>query len=154
MQQQDMTDAFKPIVEALGCQLWGLELIRQGKHSVLRLYIDKDGGVGADECAKISHQVSGILEVEDPIKSAYRLEVSSPGLDRVLFTLEQYQSYIGKEVELRLRTPHDGKRRRFKGVLTQIEGEKITLEVEGKAEIFDFNNIERGQLVVDFESLL
>lgn len=154
MRTEELSEKIEPTINALGCDLWGLELLRQGKYSVVRIYIDKEGGVGADECAKISHQVSGIFEVEDPIKGQYRLEVSSPGLDRPFFKLEQYPPYVGQQVDLRLRTPVDGSRRRFKGVLTQVQGNQLTLQVEDEAKTFDFNNIERGQLMVDFESLL
>ena len=91
---------------------------------MLRVYIDSENGVGVDDCAKVSRQVSGVLDVEDPISGEYTLEVSSPGMDRPLFKLSQYQDYIGHVVQLRLRMPFDG-RRKFKGVLNGIEDEDI-----------------------------
>ena len=86
-------------VEDLGCELWGIECQRAGRFMTVRLFIDKDGGVGVDDCADVSRQVSAILDVEDPIADKYNLEVSSPGLDRPLFTLEQFQRYVGEDIE-------------------------------------------------------
>jgi ribosome maturation factor RimP len=76
-----------PVVEGLGYQCWGIEYVSQGKHSVLRIYIDKEGGILVDDCEAVSRQASGVLDVEDPISSEYTLEVSSPGMDRPLFTI-------------------------------------------------------------------
>jgi len=79
-----------PAVAAVGFELWGVEFFQQGRHSVLRLFIDGPEGVGVDDCARVSHQASGVLDVEDPIAGEYTLEVSSPGWDRPLFTLAHY----------------------------------------------------------------
>src|SRR5690606_23991390 len=73
----------EPVVNAMGLQLWGVEYIGQGRHTLLRIYIDKEGGINVEDCAEASHQISSILDVEDPIASEYTLEVSSPGLDRM-----------------------------------------------------------------------
>ena len=88
----------EPVVESLGCSLWGLEYISQGRHTTLRLYIEAEGGVGVEHCEKVSRQVSAVMDVEDPISGEYTLEVSSPGLDRPLYTLEQFQAYVGETV--------------------------------------------------------
>ncbi|MCF6231078.1 MAG: ribosome maturation factor RimP, partial [Gammaproteobacteria bacterium] len=105
-----------PVVEALGYELVGIEYISQGKHSVLRLYIDSEKGIVVDDCAEISHQVSGVLDVEDPIRGVYHLEVSSPGLDRPLFNEEHYERFTGHQVKIQLTAPLNG-RRKFQGVL-------------------------------------
>ena len=81
-------------VEALGFELVGIEFIR-ARQSTLRIYIDSDNGINVDDCADVSHQVSAVLDVEDPITVAYNLEVSSPGLDRPMFTAEHYTRYLG-----------------------------------------------------------
>ncbi len=117
-----------PTVESMGYQLWGVEFVSKGKDSTLRLYIDSPNGIDVDDCAAVSRQVSGILDVEDPIPSEYNLEVSSPGMDRPLFTEEQYGLYIGCIVKLKLQSPVEG-RRNFKGRLIEVVDGAVTLDV-------------------------
>ena len=105
-----------PVIEALGYECWGIEYISQGRHSLLRVYIDHSNGILVEDCEKVSRQVSGILDVEDPIPGEYTLEVSSPGMDRPLFTLEQFNAFVGEQVKIRLRSPYEG-RRNFQGLL-------------------------------------
>ncbi len=136
-----------PTVEALGFELWGLEHLTQGKHSLLRLYIESEAGVQVDDCAKVSAQVGALLDVEEPISGEYVLEVSSPGLDRRLFRLDQYPSYVGEELEVRLRTPFEG-RRKFKGVLRGVEGEDIVLLVDDHEYLLPFGDVDRAQLTL------
>ena len=114
---RQIEDMIEPTVKAMGFALWGVEYISQGRHSVLRVYIERDSGITVDHCAAVSSQISAIFDVEDPITGEYTLEVSSPGMDRRLFTLEQFSAYVGEVVDLQLRNPFDG-RRKFKGVLT------------------------------------
>ena len=90
-----LTQLLRPTVESMGYSLWGIELISPGRRPTVRLYIEAESGVTVDDCAQVSHQVSGILDVEDPISGEYTLEVSSPGVDRLLFHPEQYPPYIG-----------------------------------------------------------
>ena len=85
--EQNLQEMLQGAVEDLGCELWGIECQRTGRFMTVRLFIDKEGGVTVDDCADVSRQVSAILDVEDPIADKYNLEVSSPGLDRPLFTL-------------------------------------------------------------------
>ena len=94
-----------PVVEALGYECWGLEYMSQGRHSLLRIYIDHANGVLVEDCEKVSRQVSGVLDVEDPISSEYTLEVSSPGMDRPLFTLELFAKHAGELVKIKLCSP-------------------------------------------------
>ena len=144
-----LQEMFKPIVESLGCQLWGIDHISQGKHSTLRIYIEREEGVTVDDCAAVSHQISGILDVEDPISGVYTLEVSSPGMDRPLFTLEQFSAFAGSKVQIRLRIPFDG-RRNFKGILNGIEGEDILLVVDDEEFLLPIDLIDRAQVVPQF----
>ena len=102
--EKRIEDLLRPTVEALGFELWGLEYRAQGRRTLLRLYIDSESGVTVDDCAAVSHHISGVLDVEDPISGEYTLEVSSPGVDRLLFRLEHYPPYVGEWIELRLRT--------------------------------------------------
>lgn len=139
-----------PGVEALGYELVGVEYLPQGRHSLLRVYIDSEDGIGVDDCERVSHQVSGVLDVEDPIRGQYTLEVSSPGLDRPLFTQAHYARFVGSEVQLRLHRPHNG-RRKFKGRLTAVEGETITIEVDGEALSLELAEIEKAHLVPQWD---
>jgi ribosome maturation factor RimP len=136
-----------PAVEALGFDLWGVEHLTQGKHSLLRLYIDSENGVQVDDCARVSDQVGAVLDVEEPISGEYVLEVSSPGVDRRLFRLEQYGAYVGEELELRLRSPFEG-RRKFKGILRGIEGEDVVLLVDDHEYLLPYGNVDRAQLTL------
>ena len=135
----------EPTVEALGFELWGLELLSQGRHSLLRLYIDAESGVNVDDCAEVSRQVSGVMDVEDPISGEYTLEVSSPGVDRLLFQMEHYPAYIGEWIELRLRAPIEG-RRKFKGTLKGIEGEDVVIQVDDHEYLLPHSAIEKAQV--------
>ncbi len=138
----------QPVVEMLGYELVGIEYFRSGHHYILRIYIDKASGVTLDDCEIVSHQVSALLDVEDPIRGRYTLEVSSPGLDRPLFTAEHFQRFSGRQVKLRLVTPVNG-RRNFKGLLQGLDAGKVTLEVDGERLDLPLEDIERARLVPD-----
>jgi len=144
-----LQELIEPSVVALGYQLWGIEMLSQGRHSMLRIYIDAEEGIDVEDCAKVSRQVSGIMDVEDPISGEYTLEVSSPGMDRPLFTLEQYRAYIGHVVQLKLRMPFDG-RRKFKGVLNGIEDEDVVLIVDQDEYLLPVDHIEKANIVPQF----
>jgi len=136
----------EPAVTALGFELVGIEYLSQGRHSVLRIYIDHEGGVDVDNCADVSRQVSAVLDVEDPIRGEYTLEVSSPGLDRPLFTAEHYERYSGSLAEIRLRSPLEG-RRKFKGRMLGIRDGEVVIEVDGTEYLLPLDNIEKAHLV-------
>ncbi|WP_341503369.1 ribosome maturation factor RimP [Gallaecimonas sp. GXIMD4217] len=144
--EHQLTDMLRPAVEALGFELLGIEHIRAGRHSTVRLYIDHEDGITVDNCAEVSHQVSAVLDVEDPITGEYNLEVSSPGSDRPLFVPAHYERFVGNDIEFRLVVPMGG-RRKFKGRLVTVEGDMIRLAYEGKEESFAFSNIEKANLV-------
>ena len=135
----------EPTVEALGFELWGLEHLVQGRRSVLRLYIDGENGVTVDDCAAVSRHVSSVLDVEDPISGEYTLEVSSPGVDRLLFRPEHYLAYVGEWIELRMRVPFEG-RRKFKGTLKGVEGEDVVVQIEDEEFLLPLDTIDRAQV--------
>jgi ribosome maturation factor RimP len=139
-----------PTIEALGCRIWGVELLSQGKHSLLRIYIDRDDGVSIDDCERVSKQVSAVLDVEDPITSSYTLEVSSPGLDRLLFKPEHYAQSVGERVDLRLGIPEQG-RRRVIGEMTRYAGGELTVDVDGTPFVVQLTNVQRARIVPRFD---
>ncbi|MBP2260328.1 ribosome maturation factor RimP [Pseudomonas sp. BP8] len=147
---EQLQDLLAPVVEALGFQCWGIEFVSQGKHSVLRIYIEKDGGIMVDDCAKVSHQVSGVLDVEDPISSEYTLEVSSPGMERPLFTLEQFASYAGEQVKIKLRSPFEG-RRNFQGLLRGVEDQDVIVQVDDQEFLLPIDSIDKANIIPSFD---
>lgn len=139
------------LVRGMGYEFVGYELLRQGRHSVLRIYIDTDKtekGVTLDDCARVSHQVSAMLDVEDPIQGQYTLEVSSPGLNRPLFELAHYQRFVGQQVKVRLRAPID-ERRNYVGVILKVEGDDIHLLVDAEEVVLPFQRIEKANIIAD-----
>jgi ribosome maturation factor RimP len=140
----------QPTVENMGYELVGIEHVSQGRHSVLRIYIDHEDGINVDDCASVSHQVSGLLDVEDPIKGNYSLEVSSPGLDRPLFTLEQFARFIGAQVQIRLHAPVDG-RRKLSGTIKGIDGDYVEVEVDDQTYRLVLDDIDTARLVPVFD---
>lgn len=136
-------------VEAIGYELVGLEFVRAGQHSTLRIFIDHENGITVEDCAEVSRQVSAVMDVEDPITVAYNLEVSSPGLERPLFKAEHYQRFIGSEVAIVLKMAMQN-RRKWKGELLSIVGETVTVKVDGNEESFALSNIAKANLVPSF----
>lgn len=139
----------RPAVEGVGKELLGIEYISAGNNSVLRLFIDHENGINVDDCAEVSRQVGAILDVEDPIGPEYNLEVSSPGLDRPLFDLEQFQAVIGETITVKLSMPSNG-RRKFKGKLEAINDETLIVVVDGLDYELVFSNIDKANLVPKF----
>ncbi|WP_280539652.1 ribosome maturation factor RimP [Chromohalobacter sp. 11-W] len=141
----------EPVVTAMGFDLWGVDYLAQGKHSRLVIYIESAEGVTVDDCASVSRQVSGVLDVEDPIAGEYRLEVSSPGMDRPLFTLDQFARFKGSHVKVKLSAPFEG-RRKFQGQLAGVEGDEILLQLDGQEYCFPVESIEQARVVPQFDN--
>jgi len=139
----------EPVVSAMGFELWGIDHLSQGKHSRLVIYIDHDEGISVDDCADVSRQVSAVLDVEDPVPGEYKLEVSSPGMDRPLFTLEQFARYAGHVVAVKLRLPFDG-RRKFQGLLAGVESDEVLLHIDGEEYCFPIEGIDQARVVPQF----
>ncbi len=140
----------EPVVSAMGFELWGIDYQSQGKHSRLVIYIDHENGVSVDDCADISRQVSAVFDVEDPIRGEYRLEVSSPGMDRPLYTLDHFTRYRGHDVSLKLRVPFEG-RRKFEGLLAGVEGDEVLLHLDGEEYCFPIDSIDQARVVPRFD---
>ncbi|WP_121378951.1 ribosome maturation factor RimP, partial [Pseudomonas aeruginosa] len=140
-----------PVVEALGYECWGVEFISQGRHSVLRVYIDRPEGILIDDCEAVSRQVSGILDVEDPISGEYTLEVSSPGMDRPLFTLEQFAKHAGEQVKIRLRSPYEG-RRNYQGILRGVEEQDVVVLVDDHEYLLPIDSIDKANICLLYTS--
>lgn len=149
----DLDDRLKvmiePIVAGLGCELWGIELLAQGNQPTLKIYIDSPSGIGVEDCARVSRQVSSLLDVEEPLKGKYLLEVSSPGMDRNLYTLEQFREYLGANVKIRLRSPFEG-RRNFSGQVCGVEDGDVVLRVDDNEYLLPFDAIDRASIIPDF----
>jgi ribosome maturation factor RimP len=143
---QQITQLLETTVEAMGFELWGVEYLSQGRHSVLRVYIDAENGITVDDCAAVSGQIGSVLDVEDPITGEYTLEVSSPGMDRLLFKLEQFALFVGQMIELRLRVAYEG-RRKFKGILKGVEGEDVVVQVDDHEYLLPYSTIEKARIL-------
>ena len=148
--EDKLTEMLEPGVEALGYELVGVEFVRAGKHSILRVFIDHENGISVDDCAEVSYQASAILDVEDPINTEYNLEISSPGMDRPLFKEKHYEQSIGEVVQVRLTVPMND-RRNFKGKLLSCENGMINVEVDGQQFQLAVVNIEKANIVPTFD---
>ena len=140
----------EPVVTGLGYEWVGLEFLSAGARSTLRVYIDLDGGISVEDCERVSRQVSAVLDVEDVIRGQYTLEVSSPGLDRPLFTPEHYRRFAGSEVRLQLRDLVQG-RRKLDGRLVGIDaGGEVTVLADGVEYRIPLANIAKARLKPEF----
>lgn len=146
---EQLKELLAPVVEDLGYTLWGVQYL-QGRGAVLRLFIDHDEGIGVDDCARVSHEVSGVLDVEDPIPGEYNLEVSSPGLDRPLFELSQFDRYRGEQVQLKLLAPVAGKRK-MTATLVDVDGDTLVVELDGETLRVPYSQVDRARLEPRFD---
>jgi ribosome maturation factor RimP len=143
-------DLIKPIVNAMGYDLWGCELLKNPGRFIVRIYIDSDNGVKLEDCRRVSKQVSAILDVENIILSRYDLEVSSPGMDRFLYTEDQYRKFVNSEVRIRLSVPMAGKRTYTGKIIEVIAGNVKVNTPEGVITI-PIDSIEKTKIIPQFE---
>lgn len=143
-----MEQVLAPVVRGLGFEWWGAEHLAAGRHTTLRVYIDAAAGITLDDCATVSRQLSGVLDVENLIGGAYTLEVSSPGLNRLLFEPGQFERYTGHTVKLQLREIIDG-RRNITGTLDSVADGGIVVLTEARQYSVPFDSIEKARLVPD-----
>ena len=157
MDTQALARRFSEVLADLQLECLGVEFTPSQGQSTLRVFLDvldRSGGreVGIDDCEAASRELSALLDVEDPVPGHYVLEVSSPGIDRPLFTAEQFGRVLGQEVKVLLKAPIEG-RRRLRGKLAQVQGERIVLEAEGKTFEFDQADVESARVVPDWVAL-
>ncbi|HET6395519.1 MAG TPA: ribosome maturation factor RimP [Pseudoxanthomonas sp.] len=156
----EIAELLRPTVESLGLDLLGIEYLPAPGGATLRLYIDvpagADGGaartVTIDDCEAVSREVSAQLDVADPISGNYTLEVSSPGLDRPLFTLDQFARFVGEEAKVGLKLPQEG-RRRLQGRILRVGDGAVVFELDGAEFPVAADNIDRARLVPDWAAL-
>lgn len=147
MIQTEIKNLLRPCIEGLGYEFWGCQYLTQGRHALLRVFIDHANGVGIEDCEKASRQISAVMDVEDPISGNYSLEVSSPGIPRPLFYCEQYQRYIGDLVEIKLTKPI-AQQRKFTGTIVSADEQSLVLDLgeDGGQQVFSFNAIAKAHL--------
>lgn len=148
--RERLQEMLEPVVTSLGYELLLLEFSPSTKSGLLRLYIDSPGGITIEDCERISREVAGQLDVEDPISSGYRLEVSSPGLDRPLVKPAHFERFLGEQARVQLLAPRDG-RRRFVGWIRHADENLVRLETqEGLVEL-SYAEIDRARLVPEYD---
>ncbi len=149
---QQLESILEPVVSSMDYEFVGLEYVGQGRHSILRVYIDAENGVGVDDCADVSRQLSAVLDVEDPIASEYSLEISSPGLNRPLFKLSQYEQFIGEEVKFKTIRPQlENGQRKFKGTITAVEDNNVLFTIDNETLSVPFADIDKANIVAKFK---
>ena len=157
-----LTTVIEPVVNGLGYELVLLEYAPSRRMGTLRLYIDflpqespageaAEAGIQIEDCERVSREVAATLDVEDPIPSAYRLEVSSPGLDRPLVTEEHFRRFAGEKVRIEMMVPVGGQKR-FRGILRGTDGHVVMLETETAQQVsLPLADIERARVIPDYE---
>ncbi|WP_373046046.1 ribosome maturation factor RimP [Vulgatibacter sp.] len=156
---QGITDKVRELAEPLashgGMELVDVEFLREGGRWVLRLYLDRPGGVSLDDCQEISRQVEKLLDVEDFIEPAYALEVSSPGLERPLKTRAHFEQFAGRDIELKTFGPiGDPPRKNYKGRLLGISSDDVVrIEIDGTEYAVPLDKVAKAHLAIDFDAL-
>jgi len=153
LREARLTALLQPLVEELGYEFVGVDYSSNPKNRVLVLYIDKAAGIEVEDCEKTSREVSALMDVEDPIPGHYVLEVSSPGLDRPLFTPDHFAQFTGEEAKVSLFAPVEG-RRKFKGRILAVEGNTVNIDQDGTEVSLDHGNIAKARLVPDYDRIL
>ncbi len=151
MNAAELTKLLEPEVNTLGYELVDLEARLGGRNGLIRLFIDSDEGITLDDCERVSHQISALLDVEDPIPGHYVLEVSSPGVNRRLRRPEDFRRFLGERVKVELGAPQAGGRRRFTGRLEAVETEKFAVEVDGQIHHIRFDEVEMARLAPEIK---
>jgi len=146
MTSDELEKLLEPAIERLGYELTDIEVRLGGQGGLVRLTIDKPDGIDLEDCEKVSHAMSALLDVEDPVPGNYNLEVSSPGLDRKLTKVEHFQRFEGETLKITMRFPIEG-RRRFRGKLLSSNEENIVVEVDGESHSLPLTMIDTARLV-------
>tara|TARA_Y100000031_G_scaffold40119_1_gene45632 strand:- start:241433 stop:242026 length:594 start_codon:yes stop_codon:yes gene_type:complete len=142
-------DIIAPAVEDMGYSLVAVAMLQQGGAPVLQIMAeDQDGNLTLDDCTKISHEVSALLDVEDPIPSAYQLEVSTPGIDRPLFTAQDFERFIGFDAKIELLMPIETGQKKFRGEIKSVDGDTVTILADNSDVNFEPDNLAKAKLVL------
>lgn len=153
MTNEKLNELLKPLVTDLGLEFVGIEFSPSRGSSLLRVIIDAPGRpVAIEDCERVSREISALLDVNDPIEGRYTLEVSSPGIDRPLFTLEHFTRFVGSEAKVNVALPIEG-RHRFQGVIKAVDGDRIHLDQDGKDVVIAHANVVKAKLVPDYAAL-
>lgn len=147
--QTHLWELFEPVISGMGYDLVEIEHFPNPKHGVLRLYIDKEGGINVDDCSSVSRQISALIDVEDPVRGQFNLEVSSPGSDRPLRRLQDFQRFTGSLVKLKTVMPLEGQRN-FKGRLLQASEEVLVIETDAEEISIPMGAVEKARIVPEY----
>ena len=142
-------ELFEPVVNGMGYDLIEIEHFPNPKHGVLRLYIDKEDGITIDDCSDVSRQISALIDVEDPVRGQFNLEVSSPGMDRPLRKVKDFQRFTGSKVKLKTIMPFDGQRN-FSGKLLEANEESVVIETDTEEITIPMSALEKARVVPEF----
>ena len=153
MSSAKLTALLRPLIEELGYEFVGLEHSSNPKNPALVVYIDRPEGIAIEDCERVSREVAALLDVEDPSPGQYHLEVSSPGLDRPLFTADHYRRFIGEEARVTVFAPVDG-RRKFRGEILGCDDDGVRLRQDGAEVVLELGNIAKARLVPDYDAIL
>ena len=142
-------DLFEPVISGMGYELIEIEHFPNPKHGVLRLYIDKEGGVDVEDCSNVSRQISALIDVEDPVSGQFNLEISSPGLDRPLRRVKDFQRFTGSLVKIKTVVPMDGQRN-FKGRLLKADDDVLVIETDTEEISMPMSAVDKARIVPEF----
>lgn len=146
LDSQSLEALCAPVVEGMGFELWGIEFRSSQKHAHVKVFIDHKDGITVDHCSDVSHQISGVLDVEDPISVPYTLEVSSPGLERPLMNIGHFKKYIGQDIKVRLTWAIEG-RKNLNGKIEKVVDDNITIMMDGEEFEFPASAVKRANLI-------
>ena len=142
-----------PHITEMGYRVWDVEYVKEGAEWYLRITLDSDKGIDIDDCEKVSRAINPIIDEADPIEDFYYLEVSSPGLERVLRKEEHFVASIGSEIEIRLFAPDENKKKSYTGKLAAFEDDTVTIDIGGETQRIPMNKISKVQTIFDFKSI-
>ena len=151
--EQTTETLLQPIIDAHGFELVDVEYVKEGAEWYLRITLDSDKGIDIDDCEKVSRAINPIIDEADPIEDFYYLEVSSPGLERVLRKEEHFAASIGSEIEIRLFAPDENNKKSYTGKLAAFEDDTVTIDIGGETQRIPMNKISKVQTIFDFKSI-
>jgi ribosome maturation factor RimP len=139
----------EPVVTGLGYELVDIEYLSEDRINILRIYIDHENGITVDDCGKVSLQLSAVFDVEEPVRSRYNLEVSSPGIDRPLRKISDFERFAGNVVKVKMAMPVE-ERRNFKGMLLGVDADRVKVEVDGVEYELPVAAIDKARIVPQY----